>query len=492
MAKPLSILFVTSEIYPFIKTSEFADLCYAHSLGVREVGHDIRAMMPKYGYISERKNRIHEINRLRDIPIPIGAEAHPATVKSSSINNPRVKVQSYITTNSNYLDVNKGIEADVTSGNTFANNDERFIFYNRTVLETCLLLGWFPDVIHCIGWQTALIPAYIRTRYPQEFRKTKIVMTISDFEEQGVFPLKSLQKTGLTEDALEHARHKNKMNFLRAGIAYADRVTTLSPTYAKELAASKEFKDNWAALLHKKPLVGIGHGIDLLHWNPKTDAALRRKLVDEELVEFKSYNKETLQKASGLKVDSSAVVATFAGPLTEARGADALIEAIPELVKLGVQVIVATDIPTSLKKSAEAVAKKHVGSVKFTVGYDEEYLHLLMAGSTVLLKPSKHEVSGQFQRIALAYGTIPVVRAVGGIAEGLSDVDTPKTGGNAFIMKKADAAEITKTMKRVIAFHESHENWQALVGKALSTPVGWTASAREYDEFYRNLVKETK
>ena len=109
MAKPLSILFVTSEIYPFIKTSELADLCYAHSLGVREIGHDIRAMMPKYGFISERKNRIHEINRLRDIPIPIGTEAHPATVKSSSINNPRVKVQSYITTNSNYLDVNKAL-----------------------------------------------------------------------------------------------------------------------------------------------------------------------------------------------------------------------------------------------------------------------------------------------------------------------------------------------------------------------------------------------
>ena len=167
MAKPLSILFVTSEIYPFIKTSEFADLCYAHSLGVREVGHDIRAMMPKYGYISERKNRIHEINRLRDIPIPVGEEAHLATVKSSSINNPRVKVQSYITTNSNYLDVNKGIEHDNTTGALFADNDERFIFYNRTVLETCLLLGWFPDIIHCVGWQTALIPAYIRTRYEQ-------------------------------------------------------------------------------------------------------------------------------------------------------------------------------------------------------------------------------------------------------------------------------------------------------------------------------------
>jgi starch synthase len=491
MAKPLSILFVTSEIYPFIKTSEYADLCYAHSLGVREIGHDIRAMMPKYGFISERKNRIHEINRLRDIPIPIGTEAHPATVKSSSINNPRVKVQSYITTNSNYLDVNKGIEADITSGTPFANNDERFIFYNRTVLETCLLLGWFPDIIHCMGWQTALIPAYIRTRYPQEFRKTKIVMTITDFDEQGVFPVKSLQKTGLTEEALEFGRYKNKMNFLRLGMAYADRVSTLSPTYAKELAATKEFKENWSPLLHKKPLVGISHGIDLLLWNPKTDANIRSKFSADDRSN-KSAARESLQKASGLTVDGSALVAAYAGPLTDERGADAFIAAAPDLVKMGMQVIIAADLPTAHKKAAEAMAKKHPHKVHVRIGFDEEYLHQLMAGATILVKPSRHEVSGQFQRIALAYGTIPVVRPVGGIADGLTDAETAKTGGNAFFLKKSDAADIVKTLKRVMERHAAHEDWQAIVGNAMSTPVGWTASAKEYDEFYRNLVKETK
>ena len=491
MAKPLSILFVTSEIYPFIKTSEFADLCYAHCLGVREIGHDIRAMMPKYGYISERKNRIHEINRLRDIPIPVGKEEYPATVKSSSINNPRVKVQSYITTNSNYLDVNKGIEADITTGVTFPNNDERFIFFSRTVLETCLLLGWFPDIIHCVGWQTALIPAYLRTRYPQEFKKTKIVMSISDFNEQGVFPLKSLLKTGLTEDAMEKGKYKNKMNFLRIGMAYADKVNTLSPNYAKELLANNEFKDNWLPLLNKKPLAGIGHGIDLLHWNPKTDVNFRTK-YDAKDMDNKDAAREALQKLSGLTVDSGKIVAALIGPLTEDRGADAFIESIPELVELGVQVIIATDLPTSLRKSADAMMKKHSHDVHVRVGYDEEYLHQLIAGATILMKPSRHEVSGQFQRIAMAYGTVPVVRNVGGIAEGLVDVDDAKGAGNAYIMKKTEAAEIVKTVKRVQKSHTSHEAWSKIVAKAMSTQVGWSASAIEYDEFYRSLVKETK
>jgi len=491
MAKPLSILFVTSEIYPFIKTSEFADMCYAHCLGVREVGHDIRAMMPKYGFISERKNRIHEINRLRDIPIPVGAEDFPATVKSSSINNPRVKVQSYITTNVNFLDVNKGIEADITTGTTFSNNDDRFIFYSRTVLETCLLLGWFPDIIHCIGWQTALIPAYIRTRYPAEFKKTKIVMTISDFNEQGVFPLKSLQKTGLSEEALEKARYKNKMNFLRAGMVYADRVSTLTPTYAKELLDQKEFKENWLPLLNKKPFVGIGHGIDLLHWNPKTDANNRAK-YDAKDFSNKDNAREALQKNSGLTVNAEAVVAAFIGPLTEARGADAFIAAVPDLVAEGVQVIIASDLPTPLKKSADALMKKHPHSVHVRIGFDEEYLHHLIAGATVLVKPSKDEVSGQFQNIALAYGTIPVVRVVGGITEGLVEADEAKGTGNAFLMKKADAAEIVKTLKRIVKAHASHEEWGRIVGNAMTTKVGWAASALGYDEFYRTLVKETK
>ncbi|MFN5377270.1 MAG: glycogen synthase [Ignavibacteria bacterium] len=489
MAKPLSILFITSEIYPFVKTSEHADVCYAHSLGVREVGHDIRAMMPKYGYISERKNRIHEINRLRDLPIPVGDEPHLATVKSSSINNPRVKVQSYITTNTDYLDVNKGIEHDITTGNEFPNNDERFIFYSRTVLETCMLLGWFPEIIHCIGWQAALIPAYIRTRYPNEFKKTKIVMTITDFDQQGVFPVKSLKKTGLPDEVLEIGKYKNKMNFLRIGMAYADRVTTTSPGYAAHLLGLKEFKDNWTSLLNKKPLLGINHGIDLLHWNPKTDAFVKPKF-DAKDPSNKETAREALQKLCGLAVDGKKMVVSYVGPLREDRGADAFIEAIPEIIKLGAQVIVAGDLVTPLKKQAEAIAKKFPKDVHFRI-MDEEFLHHVIAGSSMLVKPSRHESCGQFQRIALAYGTIPATTAVGGIAEGLVDADASEKG-NAFIMKKGDAADITKTVKRALTRHATQESWDTIVANAMTSPVGWAASAKAYDEFYRTLVKETK
>ncbi len=492
MSKFHSILLVTSEVYPFLKTSELADVCYAHALGTREVGHDIRVMMPKYGFISERKNRIHEINRLRDLPIPVGAEPSLATVKSSSINNPRVKVQAYITTNTNYLDANKGVLVDNATGKPFPDNDERFIFFNRTVIETCLLLGWFPDVIQCVGWQTALLPAYLRTIYANEFRKTKIIQTITSFDEQGVFGVRTIAKTGLPEEAAEALRYKNKTNFLRAGITYADAVTTLSPGYAAELNANKEWKTNWAPLLGKGASVtGIPHGVDLMQWNPKTDPFLRSKFDASEL-DKKVRVREQLQRAAGLKVDGSTVVATFIGPVTEPYGADILAEAAPALVKEGVQVLVATDVPTDLTRLFDALAKKHPGMVSMKTGIDEEFVHNAIGGSTLLLKPSRTEASGQYQRCALLYGTIPVVHVTGGIAEGLTDVNTKTGTGNAFLYKKADDKSLIAAVKRAVAAYREHEIWQAIVGNAMSTNVSWSLSAKPYDEFYRNLVKDGK
>ncbi len=492
MAKSVSVLLVTPEVYPFLKTSELADLCYAHSLGSREVGHDIRVMVPKYGFISERKNRIHEINRLRDMPIAVGSETSLATVKSSSINNPRVKVQSYITTNTNYLDAAKGVMADNTTGKEFANNDERFIFFNRTVIETCLLLGWFPEIIQCVGWQTALLPAYLRTMYPNEFKKTKLIMTIDNFNDQGVFGLKSIAKTGLPKEAAEIAKYKNKMNFLRLGVAYADEVTTLSPGYAKELNESKEWKTNWAPLLpKKKTVVGIPHGIDLMQWNPKTDPFLRSKFSSSD-TSNKVRVREQLQRAAKLKVDGRGIVASFIGPLDEDHGADILAAAIPDLVKAGVQVCIAADVPSDLKKTFDGLVKKHEGMVSINIGVDEEFVHNAIAGSTLILKPSRSEASGQFQRCGLVYGTVPVVRETGGIAEGLVDVNEKTGTGNAFLFKKADAADLVKAVKRAVDAHTKHELWDGIVANAMSTDVSWKLSAKPYDELYRAVVKEVK
>ena len=493
MSKFISVLMVTPEVYPFLKTSELADLCYAHALGSREVGHDLRIMAPKYGFISERKNRIHDINRLKDLPITIGSKTSLATVKSSSINNPRVKVQAYITTNSDLLDANKGVLVDNTTGKAFSNNDERFIFFNRTVVETCLLLGWFPDVIQCVGWQTALLPAYLRTMYAEEFKNTRIIQTIVNFEEQGAFGLKAITKSGLPDKAVKILKYKEKANFLRAGIAFADAVTTLSPEYAAEVSATKEWQSSWAPLLKKgTQLVGIPHGVDKMQWNPKTDPFLRSKF-DVNQKQNKIRIHEQLQRAAGLKVQGNSIVASFIGPLTKANGCEILAAAIPDLVKEGIQVLVATDVPTGLSKTFEALVKKYPGMVSIKHAIDEEFLHNCIAGSTLLLKPSVHEASGQFQRCALLYGTVPVVRKTGGLAHGMTDVDaSAEPSGNAILFEKATAAALTEAVLKAASLYANPNTWDIIVTHAMNTDVRWTLSALPYDEFYRNLVKDTK
>jgi starch synthase len=487
MAKPLSILVVSNELYPFIKTSELADAVYAHAMGLRDLGHDVRVMTPKYGFISERKNKIHEINRLRDIPIPVGKESHPATVKSSSVNNPRVKIQAYITTNANFLDAQKGVLYDNANGNEFDNNDDRFIFFNRTVLQTCVTLGWFPDIIHCFGWQSASMLAFARVLHPQEFKKSKLVFTITDFDRQGAFPSKSAAKLGLPLDSVEAAKHKTKFNLTRLGVAFADRVTTLSPHYATELKANKEFKSGWTNLLRGKALEGVSHGIDTHMWSPATDSFVKARFSAIDTA-AKADAREALQRLAGLPVIDTAAIVSFIGPIDDSRGVDILAECVPMLVNHNAQVVICADHPWDHRKALEALAKKHPKSVVVRTLFDEDFLHHTVAGSTLLVKPSRSEAAGQYQRACLPYGTIPVVRSTGGTADGLTDIADAK--GNAVLFTNATAADLEKALKRAFDAIAQHERWSAIVANAMSTNVSWLLSAKPYDAIYRNVMKE--
>ncbi|MDC1068927.1 glycogen/starch synthase, partial [Candidatus Kapabacteria bacterium] len=214
MAKPSSILFVTSEVFPFVKVSPIADVSASLPLALKEKGLDVRVMMPKYGHVSERKNRIHDINRLRDMPVPINGTDIFATIKSSSISNSRSKVQTYITTNDEYFNSHKGVYSDLKTGEEFKNNAERFIYFARSVVETCVLLEWYPEIIHCNNWHAALVPALAKILYPKKFNKTKFILTVHDFSDQGGFAWSNFERMGIDEDKFgENFKHKNKFNF---------------------------------------------------------------------------------------------------------------------------------------------------------------------------------------------------------------------------------------------------------------------------------------
>lgn len=277
MPKPLSILFVSSETYPFAKTGGLADVSYSLPLAIRELGHDIRVMMPKYGSISERKNKIQqEINRLRDIPVGDESRNAAGDVEILFDEQPAQRVRPH----HHEYQLLRGFYNDPLTGEDYSNNNERFIFFNKTVCGHFIVLGWFPDIIHCNDWQTRLSPRSSARSIPKSSNtpKSSIPFIISIMPV--VFRREVSRKPGLPEEAREMVMHKRPgLNFVKAGIMYSDHIPAIvSPTYSADVMNNSAHSDglNEVIAWRHGQLPGVLHGVDMFLWNPKTDAYLAR------------------------------------------------------------------------------------------------------------------------------------------------------------------------------------------------------------------------
>lgn len=491
MAKPLSILFVSSEVFPFAKVGGISDVSYSLPLALRDLGHDVRVMMPKYGSVSERKNRIHEINRLKDIEIKMGDGSVLATVKSSSINNPRSKVQAYITTNVDYFDSIKGIYNNPADWREYPNNVERFVFFNKSVIDTCLLLGWVPDIIHCNDWQSGMIPGFVRVLYPNKFKKTKIVFTVHNFAYQGSSENFDFNLTDLPKEVRNSYKHKNAFNMLKGGLTYSDYITTVSPTYAKELLTDKEQNFGLSQILKEKGerFVGLRNGIDPWIWNPEIDEELAFKLSGD-FKAFKQNNKMSVLKEFGLKFNPSTPVIGMISRLDELKGIPLMIEAADKLMKENLQIILLGEGDAELKTQITKIAKKFPDKFAYTFAINDSLAHKIEAGSDMFLMPSKFEPCGLNLMYSMNYGTIPIVRPTGGINDIAVAFDPINQKGNSFVISEHSADELIKTVKTALKTFADKASWDALILNAKSGDFTWNETAAKYEEIYRFLMKE--
>jgi starch synthase len=489
MLKPLSILFVTSEVIPFVKVGGIADVSYSFPLAVRDMGHDIRVMIPKYGCISERKNRIHDINRLRDITIAVGKLSDVATVKSSSMNNPRTKVQAYITTNNKYFDSKKGIYENMNTGETYPDNDERFAFFCRSVIETCLILNWFPDVIHCNDWQTAMIPAYAKLLFPEQFKNTRFVFTIHNLNDQGEFPASSFDKTGLPASIKNDFIHKKNMNFVKGALKYSDYVTTVSPSYAKEITSDEKYTNGLSEILSKmKNFKGILNGIDPWYWNPRKDKLLKNK-YDKDFWSYKEANKSFVLKKFNLEVKEGTPLIAMITRLDKQKGIDLVIESLETLMKEDVQFVLLGEGKPEYKQKLTNLAKSYKEKFAVSFGFNEELAHRIEAGADIYLLPSEHEPCGLNALYSLAYGAIPVVRETGGLKDIVTDIDEEKLTGNGFTFKNYKSVDLLKAIGRVIRLYQNKENWEGITVRNMEQDYSWKPRISEYDDIYRLITK---
>lgn len=490
MARPLNILFLSSEVEPFAKTGGLADVSGALPQTIRQSEHEIRVMMPRYGSINERKSKLHDMIRLKDVEIPLGPKPQMASVKSSFIVNNQIKVQVYFLDN-HHLFGRSGLYVHPDTKKDYVDNDERFIFFCRGSLEILKKLGWKPDIIHCNDWPTALVPAYLKTIYRDDpfYRDTRSVLTIHNMAYQGVFPKTSFAKTLLPPEVMqmEGVEAYGNLNFLKAGLVYADAITTVSEKYAQEIQSGPEFGAGLEGIAKKRKadLTGILNGVDYSVWDPAVDDLIPVK-YDVKGLDLKVENKKALLEKMKLPFDETIPVIGMISRLADQKGFDLIGEALDQMMKLDLQLVVLGTGDKKYHDLFEKAQKKYPQRVAAALTFNNDLAHLIEAGSDMFLMPSRYEPCGLNQIYSLRYGTIPIVRATGGLDDTIEDVQ----GGNGtgFKFKNYTAPDMMKAIQRALSVFKDQSTWRKLMKSGMAKDFSWEASAKKYVQLYRSLA----
>lgn len=491
MAKELSVLFVTAEVYPYSNETSNADFSYSFPLALRELGHDARVMMPKYGNISERRNRIHEINRLKDLSFDMGGERIIGSIKSSSITNSRNKVQAYVMTNNNYFDTFKGVHQSQKTWEPHPKNIERFIFFSKTVIDTCVLLNWYPNVIHCLGWQTAMIPAYARSQYPKEFKKTNFVVTSDNFLEQGVCKLDKFKLLGLPDNMKTDFTYNKELNLLKGGMVYADRVTTIGKRYGEEVLKNENLSNGLFKKVKdlKKKFSALDSRVDTWTWNPSQDDALASK-YEEDLVDFKYHNKVGLVNKFGMEFHPKTPLIAFNIKIDNQQDLKLFIDSADILFKENLQVILLAPGDKELKTELDKIEKKYPDKFKFKLGFSESFNSEIEAGSDMYLITSENPASCPSFMHACLYGSVPIVHNAGIIKDLAENIDEEELEGNAFTYDEYTPKAMMVAVKKALKLFGEKDDWISIARNCMLDDFTWKSTVKEYDSFYRKILKD--
>ncbi|HET55768.1 MAG TPA: glycogen synthase GlgA [Ignavibacteria bacterium] len=493
-SKKLKILFVTSEVVPFIKTGGLADVSSALPQKLQELGHQVRIVVPKYGAIDERKYKIHEVVRLKDLTTKIGEKDVVFSLRSSFLVGQKVRVQIYFLDNEDYFGNRPSLYINPLTGNDFEDNDERFILLAKSVFELISKLGWVPDIIHCNDWQCGLIPAYQKTLFKDDetFKSIKTLFTIHNLSFQGEFPKSSFSKTGLPEE-LNNTKgviHDGKINFMKTALTFADSINTVSETYAKELCKDKEISGSLQTLLCKrqKDIAGIINGIDSSIWNPEKDNHIAKKYSSKDL-ESKLDNKKALAEKFGFEFDENTPIISMIGRLYDTKGYDLVKDAFAELMKMNLHLIILGTGEKKYSKFFDSQLSKYSKKFSCYLGFDDELAHLIEAGSDMFLMPSRTEPCGLNQMYSLIYGTVPIVHETGGLADTVENYNEKTKTGTGFVFKKYDYKEMLKEIKRAIKIYsKNNSDWQKIMKEGMKQNFTWLNSAKNYVNLYKDIV----
>jgi starch synthase len=491
MAKGYNVLFVSSEVFPYSKTGGLADVSNSLPQALNSLGNEVRIITPKYGQLDERRLQIHEIKRLKDLTVNVHGKARKFSIKSSFIHGKNTKAQIYLLENQDYFK-NKGIYQNSRTKKDFPNNDVRYLFFCKAVIEILEILQWKPDIIHCNDWQTGLIPALLKTVYKNNphIKNIKTVFTIHNLAYQGNFPKTTFKKNNMPDSVFteKSGNHYGKFSYLKTALNYADMITTVSEKYAQEIRTDKAYSCGMEDVLNrrKRNLVGILNGIDYSVWNPNVDKVIKYRYTRQE-IPLKYENKRELLNKYKFEYNEKVPLLGVISRLVDQKGFDLIVKILPKLMNENLQMIILGVGEEKYQKFLMKAKKKYPKKLIVNLTFDEELAHHIESACDIYLMPSKYEPCGLNQLYSLRYGTVPVVRDTGGLSDTV--IDYRKPNGNGFLFNKYDADEFYKTvMKAISIFRKDSQKWYTLIRNGMMLDFSWKVSAKKYISLYKKLL----
>lgn len=488
------ILFASPEVVPFIKTGGLADVAGMLPKVLATAGHTVKVILPRYSLIpSERL-----AGATPGISFDIEVEGKRRKFNLSRMAGDVDGLEYLLVGNEEYFN-RRGLYVDPDTGLDYPDNDRRFIFFCRGILEMLKRLAWAPDIIHANDWQTALLPTYLSAIYRDDpfFSGTRTVYTIHNLAYQGMFPPKSFDLLGV-DDGLFYPTGPfefwGKVNFMKSAISYATLINTVSERYAVEIQSSEEYGCGLEGVLRSRneDLFGIINGVDYTQWAPSQDKLIPFTYSLSNLA-GKKKNKVELIGRLGLPHREQTPMIGIITRLADQKGLDLIAVAAEDIFSLDIQMVV---LGTGDKKYHDLLRKletRYPDKLKALLTYDDTMAHWIEAGADMFLMPSRYEPCGLNQLYSLKYGTPPIVRATGGLADTVVNVDPAAGTGTGFVFEKYDPEELMGALRRALALFRKKTAWRGIMKQGMRQDFSWKTSATKYIDLYsRALAPDRK
>jgi glycogen phosphorylase len=473
----LKILLVSSEVAPFAKAGEMAEVVAQLPKALKALGHDVRVVMPRYRWISREI-----LSPLLDAyPVPLDQNDEPASLFQTTL---APGIPLYFVDNPRFFD-REGLYM-------YPDDAERFVFFCRAAMEMLPRLDWQPDIIHSNGWQTAIIPNWLKTIYASNpfFQRTATLYTIHNLAHQGIFGEHALEISGLSSYGLiSHPQVAPDINsafdFMARGILFADGISTVSQNYAREIQ-TPSYGEKLDPILRMRSthLRGILSGIDYASYSPDSDPDLERNF-DADHIQARVDNKRALQRLAGLEENPEKPILAIASPLDDLHGLDVLSDVVDHLLELNLQLVLTGTGDQHYHTIYANLHDKIPKQFSAFFSTEDSLLRRIVAGSDMLLVPSRFEPDGRVPLLAMHYGCIPIARATGGLVDSVRDYDPQEKSGTGFVFRQNERWELYAAVVRALEAYRRPEEWRALQLRDMRADLSWSRAAMSYVDIYR-------